>query len=814
MGYINTEGVFERNDDGTYEGYTYDYLMSIAQFTGWTYEFVEAEGETANDQMTDLLAMLDSGEVDLEGSTVYDKSLTEFYEYPENSYGFAHTALFVPESNPKVTPTDLVVRGSLTVAVPATAKQRREELEYFCEKNGLDLTLVAGANATELQRMTLEGEADAYLDIDVNPHEGYSILASFSARPYYFIAPKGERAVIDEIDRTIQRINESNPSLQDELYATYFSKAQPTFELADEEQAFAQQHETLRVGVLSERAPVQTFDKETGELKGVSKGVLDYLEQHAGLSFEIVRIERSDDLHKAIRDADVDLVAGIENNQTVSSALGVSTSAPYMSTSRQLVYHKFANPDELEGKRLALPWEIAVPDADLPDNVLLCDSLEACLVAVNEGEADYTFGTTYSTPYYTSIDDLNNLLTLPSSTNEIEICFGVVQPVEPELLAIIDKSIRSLSTTDRDSLIYDNALIDQDEQIGLFVKDHLLEFAVGCILLLAIVIVLLALYLRTRMKAARSVREENRRFQKLYSLAKEDFFEYSIKNDTLMMSDPTGTLSLHGSNVDDESASEGSYRIVRNARTVLQKNAEPELVDALVAPRQKSVDVVHIAPDGRHYWLRIMSHYVTDDEGRPISVIGKVTDIDAEMREKLDLSNRAHHDGLTGLLNWKTFQEKAASLMESGGAGALLVIDADDFKLVNDTYGHQVGDRALQNAAASLARTFRPDDLIGRLGGDEFAVCIAGPIGHDQLVQRCACIVEDAVTYEDQEDAARSLTLSVGGVELEGGGVSFERVYHRADEALYRAKAEGKNRYFIEPFADEPEDERPAEQPS
>ena len=86
------------------------------------------------------------------------------------------------------------------------------------------------------------------------------------------------------------------------------------------------------------------------------------------------------------------------------------------------------------------------------------------------------------------------------------------------------------------------------------------------------------------------------------------------------------------------------------------------------------------------------------------------------MREKMDLSERAHHDGLTGLLNWQTFQETAGELLSNGNAGAVLVVDTDELKGVNDTYGHLAGDRALQQTAAALAAAFRPQDLIGRLG--------------------------------------------------------------------------------------------------
>lgn len=80
VGYTDSEGLLAKNDDGTYEGYTYDYLMRVAQFTGWSFEFVEAEGDNANERALRLLEMLDNGEVDIEGSMSYSAALAEMYE--------------------------------------------------------------------------------------------------------------------------------------------------------------------------------------------------------------------------------------------------------------------------------------------------------------------------------------------------------------------------------------------------------------------------------------------------------------------------------------------------------------------------------------------------------------------------------------------------------------------------------------------------------------------------------------------------------------------------------------------------------------
>ena len=801
VGYMDNIGSISKNEDGTFEGYMYDYLTRVAQFTGWTYEFVEAEGADDNEQASNLVDMLLNGEVDIEGSMTYSASLAKMFEYPKNSYGTAHTALFVPNTSAQITQTDLFTQEELHVAILSSASKRREELVYFCEQNNINLVMVDCANQQELFDKTASGETDASLDIDINVHEGFHIVTTFSGRPYFFAAPKGQREIIDQLDSTIAYINESNPTLQTALYDTYFMPSKSDYTLSDEEKEYARRHAALRVGILSEKAPVQSFNKTTGELEGVSKGVLDYLDEHAGLNYEVVKFERTEDLEAAVRNADIDILAGIDSDYAAASAMGLSLSAPYMTASKLLVYNRFVDPDNLKDSKLAVPWELAstVP-ADA--TAVVYDSIEACLEAVNNGDADYTYGSSYSTPYYLSVNDLNNLLTLPSSSQTIETCFGLVQPIEPDLLLVINKSIRALSMAELDSIIYDNSLIDQEEQIGLFIRDHLLELAIAFISLLLLIIVLLALYLRTRMRAAQNVREENQRFQKLYSLANEQFFEYSIKNDTLLISYPESERNF-GPLASDEETIENKqpYRVVHNARKTLADLLSPELVDAFTSPSSTAVDAPYDPQDGEHQWLRIVSHFVTDDTGKPITVIGKITNIDDEMRERLDLSQRAHHDGLTGLLNWKTFQERTAQLLTEGQAGALLIIDTDDFKNVNDSYGHLAGDMALKNTADALAKAFRPNDLVGRLGGDEFAVCVVGPITHDMLEQRCAHIIEHAVGFSDADGKARSVTVSIGGVELpEGVHVSYEDAYQQADRALYHAKADGKDRFLIDVY--------------
>ena len=170
------------------------------------------------------------------------------------------------------------------------------------------------------------------------------------------------------------------------------------------------------------------------------------------------------------------------------------------------------------------------------------------------------------------------------------------------------------------------------------------------------------------------------RFQELYRLANEQFFEYSIKSDTLRISKSKSLLS--SSYVDDATSMDdgSSYVSYENARQLIKHSANPELLDAFTSPSNAVTEVLcheEANPDKDRKWIRITSHFVEDDTGKPISVIGKITTSTMRCARRSDLSERAHHDGLTGLLNWQTFQETAGELLSNGNAGAVLVVDTD-----------------------------------------------------------------------------------------------------------------------------------------
>jgi diguanylate cyclase (GGDEF)-like protein len=151
---------------------------------------------------------------------------------------------------------------------------------------------------------------------------------------------------------------------------------------------------------------------------------------------------------------------------------------------------------------------------------------------------------------------------------------------------------------------------------------------------------------------------------------------------------------------------------------------------------------------------------------------------------------QATTDGLTGLPNRRSFETKAGERLRAGGRSAFVMADLDNFKLLNDTHGHEAGDRALRLFGQVLRSQLGVDDLIGRLGGEEFGIMLN------------EVTVDEAVIVLDRVRAALSEAIGGGtprftasfGVCGSDGQAGFDDLLRLADKALYRAKREGRDR--------------------
>lgn len=167
----------------------------------------------------------------------------------------------------------------------------------------------------------------------------------------------------------------------------------------------------------------------------------------------------------------------------------------------------------------------------------------------------------------------------------------------------------------------------------------------------------------------------------------------------------------------------------------------------------------------------------------------------AELSEAhTQLKAKATHDQMTGLLNREAFFEKSKQARRKCDSGALLLIDADNFKNINDTFGHLVGDEALKLISNALRASIRGHDLVGRVGGEEFCVFLPAT-NHDEaasIAERIRAEVERLAFYP-AEGRPHRLTVSIGAV-VSTGKQPTSQLMRLADRCLYEAKEQGRNR--------------------
>ena len=205
--------------------------------------------------------------------------------------------------------------------------------------------------------------------------------------------------------------------------------------------------------------------------------------------------------------------------------------------------------------------------------------------------------------------------------------------------------------------------------------------------------------------------------------------------------------------------------------------------------------------DGKREFLQLIKRPVFDDCGRVNGIIALINDVTETQLLKMELEKRSKTDPLTGLLNKGATEELVHMLIESGSRslnkGALLMIDADRFKAINDTFGHAAGDNVLMTIGKLLHAGFKGKDVGGRVGGDEFMVFIRDIEGAETACELAKRLEDQARHAFDGQEMEGCVSLSIGIALFPEHGESFEELYDAADQALYYVKEHGRANYQL-----------------
>ena len=180
-------------------------------------------------------------------------------------------------------------------------------------------------------------------------------------------------------------------------------------------------------------------------------------------------------------------------------------------------------------------------------------------------------------------------------------------------------------------------------------------------------------------------------------------------------------------------------------------------------------------------------------------IFGYLQDIDQDILRQEELRKKAQMDPLTKVMNAGAGRKQIEKILKKqqgkpNGYNAMFLMDIDDFKRINDTYGHLVGDRTLEAFGEILKNTFRKEDVVYRLGGDEFVAFVKNIQTPEQSIDSIMCRLNE---HMEQVREKYSFFSSSIGVYVTNQPCSFEQYYIEADQVLYETKKQGKSHYTV-----------------
>lgn len=284
-------------------------------------------------------------------------------------------------------------------------------------------------------------------------------------------------------------------------------------------------------------------------------------------------------------------------------------------------------------------------------------------------------------------------------------------------------------------------------------------------------------------RTRRGARREAERYAVLSEFSDTVLFEYSYTKDVLELTPnarnlfPLEKLAWEGYLARNEPFLEFDGDAHERVRDLLKRPAPADEPRRLVCRAR--------VLNGEYRWLSFKCRYLYDG-GRPFAAVGKIVDITQQKMEEDRLKRQSQIDGLTHVYNRSAVVDRVTTLLEEDERGMLFVIDVDEFKQVNDSFGHSVGDRVLERVAGLLLDTFRRCDSVGRVGGDEFVAFVSG-CSDESVADAKRKAIESAVHVLASE-LAIPVSVSVGVARSPHDGSCYQSLFDAADRAMYGEK--------------------------
>ncbi|MFI3173868.1 MAG: EAL domain-containing protein [Bacillota bacterium] len=445
------DGFHMMDQHGNLSGYNYDYLMKIAQYTDWEYEFIIIDEETNEKSLYEAMRMVRAGEVDLLGGMNYSEESAEIFEYSMVPAGLNRYTISVLDTTQTFNTESYYYTSDFVIALDASnAKACELALQYFAI-NQMTPHIVYLESQSNCINFLREGIVDAIVGKEISEFTDLIHITQFSTELFYFVTTLGEQAFAEQLAEAINYVQHNEPYNNSLLKEKYFTTSHTgEIHFTVEDMAFFSEIGQVSVGFLPDTEPFYLPSAEEGVHQGISVDILSEISSLLPISFELIPFDSSEDLLLGLENGTIDMIATLPANYELANMLEVVLTLPYL-TSNALRLTFDGHVENVENPTIYTHFI-----ADRIDNSEVQEDLSTVIDLLKKGEADFAYANPYMVQYYIQMNPSVTLETYQVAGVLSDVCFGINKNADVRLAQYINHAILHISSMTLDDIVLKN----------------------------------------------------------------------------------------------------------------------------------------------------------------------------------------------------------------------------------------------------------------------------------------------------------------------------------------------------------------------
>lgn len=470
-------------------GYTYDYLLKLAQL--YPVDFDIKWYQINDEEIYKILDSVKTGTIDFVGGFSKGTSLDNDYLFSKHSYGNSNLSIIADIDNNDINERSIYVKKNIRVGLSDSNKNGNEALIEFLNENNIDNKIIYYKTYGETVSAVKHGEVDIIVGKDTGLMDGLKEIIELDKTPFYFITSKNNAKKMNVLDDAMLQMNIVYPNLIATLHNKYYGNEMVGTALVDSELEFIQTMQPLKVGVITNNEPLQSYDKKSGEFHGILIDVMNELAKNTNLRIEYVLLDQKIDVKEAFQENSIDLILGVPMNYNVAYENGylLTSALLQLPVVRVMNIYGQTTGDVVSSAYLYL--DDSYKKINFDNEIMANISKGKIREAYMDG-----YRANYLARYYKSID------IAPSTYSDYEVSIAVNRNEDSRVMTILEQGIRSISEQKIADIVYDNTLTDSRMSFIDYIQRDptLMIYIISIFSVLIVSILLLFLYKTNQMK--------------------------------------------------------------------------------------------------------------------------------------------------------------------------------------------------------------------------------------------------------------------------------------------------------------------------